>query len=35
MRDMLFLFKRTPSTNPYCSWVNEPRESMNRPSENR
>ncbi len=26
MRDMLFLFKGTPSTSPYCTWVNEPRE---------
>jgi hypothetical protein len=26
MRDMLFLFKGTPSTSPYCTWVNEPQE---------
>jgi hypothetical protein len=26
MRDMLFLFKGTPSTSPYCTRVNEPRE---------
>jgi hypothetical protein len=26
MRDMLFLFKGTPSTSPFCTWVNEPRE---------
>ncbi|MCA2242210.1 HNH endonuclease [Mycobacterium sp. WUMAC-067] len=26
MRDMLFLFKGTPSTSPYCTWVNDPRE---------
>jgi hypothetical protein len=25
-RDMLFLFKGTPSTSPYCTWVNDPRE---------
>lgn len=26
MRDMLFLFKGKPSTSPYCTWVNDPRE---------
>lgn len=26
MRGMLFLFKGTPSTSPFCTWVNEPRE---------
>ena len=26
MRDMLFLFKGTPSTSPYCTRVNDPRE---------
>ncbi len=26
MRDMLFLFKGAPSTSPYCTWVNDPRE---------
>ncbi len=26
MRDMLFLFKGKPSTSPFCTWVNEPRE---------
>jgi len=26
MRGMLFLFKGTPSTSPFCAWVNEPRE---------
>ncbi|MBX9641155.1 MAG: HNH endonuclease, partial [Mycobacteriaceae bacterium] len=26
MRDMLSLFKGTPSTSPYCRWVNDPRE---------
>ncbi|KLO43831.1 HNH nuclease [Mycobacterium nebraskense] len=26
MRDMLFLFKGTPSTSPFCTWVNDPKE---------
>jgi len=26
MRDMLFAFKRAPSTSPFCRWVNDPRE---------
>ena len=26
MRGMLFLFKGTPSTSPFCTWVNDPRE---------
>jgi len=26
MRDMLFVFKGSPSTSPYCAWVNAPRE---------
>jgi hypothetical protein len=26
MRSMLFLFKGTPSTSPFCTWVNDPRE---------
>jgi hypothetical protein len=26
MRDMLFLFKGTPSASPFCTWVNDPRE---------
>ncbi|WP_375487120.1 DUF222 domain-containing protein, partial [uncultured Mycobacterium sp.] len=26
VRGMLFLFKGTPSTSPFCTWVNEPRE---------
>ncbi len=26
MRDMLFVFKGTPSTSPFCTWVNDPRE---------
>lgn len=31
MRDMLFLFKGTPSISPFCVWVNEPRESEELP----
>jgi hypothetical protein len=26
MRDMLFVFKGAPSTSPFCTWVNDPRE---------
>jgi uncharacterized membrane protein len=26
MRGMLFLFKGTSSTSPFCTWVNDPRE---------
>ncbi|OBK14138.1 HNH endonuclease signature motif containing protein [Mycobacterium asiaticum] len=26
MRDMLAIFKGTPSTSPFCKWVNDPRE---------
>ncbi len=26
MRDSLFAFKGTPSTSPFCRWVNDPRE---------
>lgn len=26
MRAMLFVFKGTPSTSPYCSWINDPHE---------
>jgi hypothetical protein len=26
MRDMLFIFKGTPSTSPYCTPINDPRE---------
>jgi len=26
MRDMLFVFKGTSSTSPFCTWVNDPRE---------
>ena len=31
MRDMLFLFKGAPSTSPYCTWVNDPREAEELP----
>lgn len=31
MRDMLFLFKGTPSTSPFCTWVNDPREAEELP----
>jgi hypothetical protein len=31
MRDRLFLFKGAPSTSPFCTWVNEPRESEELP----
>jgi Domain of unknown function (DUF222) len=33
MRDMLFLFKGTPSTSPFCRWVNDPREAEELPAE--
>lgn len=33
MRDMLFLFKGAPSTSPFCTWVNEPREPEELPSD--
>ncbi|OBB95951.1 HNH endonuclease signature motif containing protein [Mycobacterium sp. 852002-40037_SCH5390672] len=33
MRDMLFLFKGAPSTSPYCTWVNDPREPEELPSD--
>ena len=26
MRDMLFAFKGAPSTSPFYTWVNDPRE---------
>lgn len=26
MRDMLFLFKGAPSSSPFCTWVNDPKE---------
>lgn len=31
MRDMLFLFKGDRSTSPFCTWVNDPRESEELP----
>ncbi len=33
MRDMLFLFKGAPSTSPFCTWVNDPRESEELPAD--
>ncbi|MCV7164928.1 HNH endonuclease signature motif containing protein [Mycobacterium stomatepiae] len=33
MRDMLFAFKGTPSTSPFCTWVNDPRESEELPAD--
>lgn len=33
MRDMLFLFKGEPSTSPYCTWVNDPREAEELPAD--
>jgi len=33
MRGMLFLFKGTPSTSPFCIWVNDPRESEDLPAD--
>ncbi|OBJ21150.1 HNH endonuclease signature motif containing protein [Mycobacterium colombiense] len=33
MRDMLFLFKGEPSTSPYCTWVNDPREPEELPAD--
>jgi hypothetical protein len=33
MRDMLFLFKGTPSTSPFCRWVNDPREPEELPAD--
>jgi hypothetical protein len=33
MRDMLFLFKGKPSTSPLCTWVNDPREPEQLPSD--
>ena len=26
MHEMLFAFKGAPSTSPFCTWVNDPRE---------
>jgi Domain of unknown function (DUF222) len=31
MRDMLFAFKGAPSTSPFCTWVNDPREAEELP----
>ena len=31
MRDMLFVFKGTPSNSPFCTWVNDPREATELP----
>jgi hypothetical protein len=33
MRDMLVLFKGKPSTSPFCTWVNDPREPEVLPSD--
>jgi hypothetical protein len=33
MRYMLFLFKGTPSTSPFCTWINDPRESEELPED--
>jgi hypothetical protein len=33
MRDMLFVLKGTPSTSPFCTWVNDPREPTELPAE--
>jgi hypothetical protein len=33
MRDMLFVFKGTPSTSPYCKWGNDHREPTELPAE--
>jgi hypothetical protein len=33
MRSMLFLFKGRPSTSPFCTWVNDPREPEELPSD--
>ncbi|BBY21651.1 hypothetical protein MSTO_18560 [Mycobacterium stomatepiae] len=33
MRDMLFAFKGTPSTSPFCTWVNDPREPEELPAD--
>jgi hypothetical protein len=33
MRGMLFLFKGTPSTGPFCTWVNDPREPEELPAD--
>ncbi len=33
MRDMLFCFKGKPSTSPFCTWVNDPREAEELPAD--
>jgi len=33
MRDMLVVFKGTPSTNPRCAWINDPREPEELPAD--
>jgi hypothetical protein len=33
MRDMLFTFKGAPSTSPFCTWVNDPREAEELPAD--
>ncbi len=33
MRDMLLLFKGSPSTSPFCAWVNDPREPEELPAD--
>jgi hypothetical protein len=33
MRDMLFAFKDAPSTSPFCTWINDPREPEELPAD--
>jgi hypothetical protein len=33
VRDMLFTFKGAPSTSPFCTWVNDPREAEELPAD--
>jgi Domain of unknown function (DUF222) len=33
MRDTLFAFKGAPSTSPFCTWINEPREPEELPAD--
>ncbi len=33
MLDMLFAFKGAPSTSPFCTWVNDPREPEELPAD--
>jgi transposase len=33
VRDMLFVFKGSPSTSPYCTWVDDPREPAELPKD--